>query len=1276
VRPSTPGPLLVEHPALPSLIDGFDPEPRSQSVNSLNPTDRLRVAVQLVAVTALLADFELWPGRPALRRASVELTDQGPRVRLPALPAPLSRIWSRLGGGDPAAEATKTAVLATIGEVTGLDGELSAGGGSEPGFFLDSVLARLLDQLGRPLDQATARSLWMWRWSLPALPENGDTSLLAVPDDGVARRLGAAAWAAARRSGASATLEIARPGRDPARVADGDGEPRVRVLTGTFDDRVLASIVDRSGERDVANVVIGVFPDGWNPDPAPVFDAERMAGHLTVTGASPARRRRLVDGLQGRFNPFSEADRRSLTRWASTLYSLPRRRTTGRFRELADVVGLVPGGIPVDRALALSGVGRRDLKAACEAHAVVRRLGRLMPPTPVPLAPDPRHAELVDLFDEEDPRRLFHAALASGDTGALLEWTRARLDDLDPRAVRGLLTGLRPGVLGPGVQTALAEACLCLADIHGARRALEGLGDENARPWASWMRLLDRPAGFEVETPRSIDLRHAPRACAEIGLINLRRALSKGSEPDDAPLRLVRSAVSGLRGRSRRWIEIKLASLIEPERLDERAWRQSMTEEHPDLVGLILFEQSVKATLEGRTRLAKRLLRRVMSAERTPGRLALMQVNLGVLEAEDGRHSVAEALTLGAFRLFQTAGYRHRSRDALHNLAVADIDQLRVDRAAARLDSLSESSDTLYARVERARLDVAVGDLERFRTRLAELPRTRDHFSIQIVQALSFLYGVETLFFDSPAKAIPLFRAGGEEGAAWLDLVEALEGEPGSRAQPAPDSWGVRRAAAVARSIRNDGSKRSFGSESGDDLEVEDAMAVALCRQLGIPFERSLRLRAASVLASRGLNGWASRLRWDGPEVEDLLRSLSKLVRNGASERTDEGSVVAVLAALGIGGLVVRSAMDGRELWRVGDGKPRPAERHGSLELVALGSEPVRGPAWDLFCDLLDLVRSPERTGEPSSVESDVRIDGVSPAAARLRDDIRNAAGPRFTVLVHGETGSGKEVVAREIHRLSGRDGQLVTLNVAAVPSNLLEAELFGTVRGAFTGADRSRRGLVAAAEGGTLFLDEVGDLDVALQVKLLRLLESGEVRAVGSDRTRHLDVRVVCATHRNLERRVREGRFREDLFYRIAVATVQVPALRERTEDVLILRTIFAKEAARRHGLALTPWTAAAERRLLRHPWPGNVRELKHTVEVAMARASGAAIRPDHLPLAEGRPASRGTWEAALGGFKRKLLTEVLRRHRGNRSAAARELGVSRQALLYQIRKLDLRDL
>jgi len=1279
MRPPTPRSLLVEHPALPQPFDSSKNDCSTIPVAALNRSDRVRAAIQLLAVTALLADFELWPRRSALRQAVVEPTDDGLRVRLPTLPVSLSQIWSRLGGGDPAAEATRTAVLSTIAEVTQLDPEVFEPGGSEPGFFLDGVLARVIDEIGRPLDWATARSLWMWRWSMPAWPEVVDTTLMAVPDENVARRLGAAMWAAALRCGGAATFKIASIGEPEVVVAQGNDAGHAVILAGAFDDQILASIIHRRGDRDGAKVALGRFPDGWNPDPAPIFDAERLAAHLTITGVSPARRQRFVNRQSGRFDPFSRADRRLLTRSAALLFSDPRPSSKGRFRNLVKVAGLAPEGVPVVRALELAEVDISELDAACEAHAVIQRHGCVMAPESTPMTVDPRHAELVSLYGRDDPRRLVHGALANGDTGSLLAWARERLDDLDDSSVRHLLLGLATGALGPGVQVALAEACLSLADIQGARQALDGLEKEIARPWSSWLCLIDRPPELEVEIPRTIDLSQAPRACAEIALIGVRRAMWWESESAEAPLLMVRDSLVNLNGMARRLVEIKLTALIEPDRLDDASWRREWTNGHPELIGLVLFEKSIRATFEGRPRLAKHLLRRVMSAERAPGRLAVMQVNLGALEAEDGRHQTAEALTLGAFRLFQAAGFRHRVWDALHNLAVADIDQLRVDRAMARLDAVAEADNTLFVDIERARLALAMGNLDHFRSLLVELPLVEDLSSPQIIEALSFLYGAQALLFTSPDAAAPLLRDGGQEGQAWMALADAVAGTVGEETKSVDDGWGIHRAAVLVRDLRQAGPGADLDSLVCEPLDLKKALAVALCRQLAVRLGwpgRGLRHRAAGVLAERGLMGWAACVNWSGPEVENLLRGFSILVRNQGSDRQGKAAIDGMLSPLGIDGLIVRSAQDGRELWRVGEGKPCTGRLRGSLELIPLGSEPVHGPAWNLLGDLLDLIYPAGEAGDATSDESDVHIDGVSPAVARLKMDVRQAAGPQFTVLIHGETGSGKEVVAREIHRLSGRVGELVSVNVAAVPANLLEAELFGSVKGAFTGADRSRRGLVAAADGGTLFLDEVGDLDVALQVKLLRFLESREVRPVGSDRSTTLDVRVICATHRNLERRVREGRFREDLYYRIAVAKVPVPALRERPEDIPILRSIFEKEASQRHGLQISSWTAAAERRLMNHGWPGNVRELKHSVEVAMARASGKTIRPEHLPLPDQGSVLRGSWEGALSGFKRRLLTEVLTRHRGNRSAAARELGISRQALLYQLKKLKLSEL
>jgi sigma-54-dependent transcriptional regulator len=246
---------------------------------------------------------------------------------------------------------------------------------------------------------------------------------------------------------------------------------------------------------------------------------------------------------------------------------------------------------------------------------------------------------------------------------------------------------------------------------------------------------------------------------------------------------------------------------------------------------------------------------------------------------------------------------------------------------------------------------------------------------------------------------------------------------------------------------------------------------------------------------------------------------------------------------------------------------------------------------------------------------------------------------------------------------------------VAAIPSELLEAELFGSVQGAFTGASRSRNGLVKAADRGTLFLDEVGDLSHSLQAKLLRFLESREIRAVGSMTLDRVDVRVLSATHRDLKAGVDDGWFRSDLYYRLASVAVEVPPLRRRGEDIALFRDRFETDICGRLSLPRCEWAPAAKRALNRHGWPGNVRELRHVVEVAVVRAAGGVVTPEMLSLDGGaRPRPR-RWNAAVHDFRRSFLRAALRRNHGNRTATARELGISRQTLHYHIRNLGLRD-
>ena len=286
------------------------------------------------------------------------------------------------------------------------------------------------------------------------------------------------------------------------------------------------------------------------------------------------------------------------------------------------------------------------------------------------------------------------------------------------------------------------------------------------------------------------------------------------------------------------------------------------------------------------------------------------------------------------------------------------------------------------------------------------------------------------------------------------------------------------------------------------------------------------------------------------------------------------------------------------------------------------------------------------------------------------------------TVLVTGESGTGKELVARYVHASSPRaEGQMVAVNCGAIPENLLESELFGHAKGAFTGATAEKRGLFEEADGGTLFLDEIGELPATLQVKLLRALQEGEIRRVGDNVARAVDVRLVAATARDLEAEVAAARFRADLYYRINVVRLHLPPLRERREDIPELVRHFMQLYGRRLGLSVTAVSPAAMRLLMEYAWPGNVRELENVIERALVLAEGPQIEPDQLPAGVrspgAAPAAREELDLSIkrqtAALERGLIRDALERTGGNRTRAAKLLELSHRALLYKIREYGL---
>ena len=335
----------------------------------------------------------------------------------------------------------------------------------------------------------------------------------------------------------------------------------------------------------------------------------------------------------------------------------------------------------------------------------------------------------------------------------------------------------------------------------------------------------------------------------------------------------------------------------------------------------------------------------------------------------------------------------------------------------------------------------------------------------------------------------------------------------------------------------------------------------------------------------------------------------------------------------------------------------------------------------DTIADLLHKIGAPERTVSTVAAPTDFvddripRLLGNSEALRDVQKQIGRAATSDSTVLITGETGTGKEVAARVLHNVSKRkDRPFVAINCAAIPGDLLESELFGHVKGAFTGAVSDRPGRFPQANGGTLFLDEIGDLPLSMQAKLLRAIQERVVTPVGSDKSLPIDVRIVAATHRDLAQEVAQHAFREDLFYRLNVIPVMLPPLRERPDDIIPLASHFLAITAADGG-PLKNLSASAEARLLGHAWPGNVRELRNAMERVAVLARGAQVTDDDLAfLVNATPGllasdiSAGLLELPLPEAIERLecasIERALTQAAGNRAEAARKLGISRQSL------------
>jgi two-component system response regulator AtoC len=327
--------------------------------------------------------------------------------------------------------------------------------------------------------------------------------------------------------------------------------------------------------------------------------------------------------------------------------------------------------------------------------------------------------------------------------------------------------------------------------------------------------------------------------------------------------------------------------------------------------------------------------------------------------------------------------------------------------------------------------------------------------------------------------------------------------------------------------------------------------------------------------------------------------------------------------------------------------------------------------------------RTPEPTGGGAEEADATELVGQSPAMRAVFKAIGLAAATDVPVLIVGESGTGKELVAAALHRHSDRaSGPFIRVNCGALPEGLVESELFGHERGAFTGADRQKPGRFERAARGTIFLDEVGELPLSAQAKILRVLQQREFERVGGTEILHTDARVISATHRDLAKEVAAGRFREDLYYRLNVARIAIPPLRERTEDIALLAEHILRRVERRHGWGELSLSPEALKAIEQRPWPGNVRQLENAIARAVIAAHGRAILPEHLDAEEPLdPAIAAAEEsmsdlplrAVLAEVERRAIERALQACAGNRTKTAERLGISRRQLFDKIREYDL---
>ena len=578
-----------------------------------------------------------------------------------------------------------------------------------------------------------------------------------------------------------------------------------------------------------------------------------------------------------------------------------------------------------------------------------------------------------------------------------------------------------------------------------------------------------------------------------------------------------------------------------------------------------------------------------------------------------------------------------------------------------------------HAEIRRVGEDFVLHDLgSRQGTFVNDLPireRRLEHGDLLRLGSVSVLY----LLFGSSVPAASEMVSGQlpVESTIELSTSAARYLQPVTRHQPENDSTrDLRTLLQLSRSLATAGETSEIGSR------LLDSLLEALPAARGALLLEEPGAKEPSLAHGRGDSN--EEFAVSRTAVEQVLQQGNALLCSDVeafddlqgAESLQLSSVRSVLAAP----LPGRKRLHGLLYFDA----PHPgAFNRSHLELVTAAGV-VAGLAFDTASRVEWLQRENRRLQDLEPIEGMV---GEGPAMRRLLSMLEKVARAESTVLLLGESGTGKELAARALHHKSPRgDGPFVALNCATLSDTLLESELFGHEKGAFTGAVGRKLGKMELADGGTLFLDEVAEIPVQLQAKLLRALQEREIERVGGQRPVPVDVRVVAATHRDLEAAIGEGRFREDLYYRLQVITIHLPPLRDRTEDIPLLVRHFARQHGERLGLTAVGLDEIARRALLGYAWPGNVRQLSNAIERALVLGDGEVIRLEDLPeeIADsgGDDLEAGDFQATLRATKKRLILDALEATSGNAAEAARRLGLHPNSLRRLVRQLGLRGL